>query len=296
MRTLSKYSNYWAIIIILLQTFFILMVNHYVYIEKSFYALERLLPYIDIIIAVLTVLIILSIKKHEENTKKITEVSLLKEHLSNIETLLTLLQSQKHEHTRHIQTLQAMIYLGEIEAAESYLEELVEEYWYLQDTIQVGHPALTALLNTKQQVGESKGIEFAFNVKCDLSRLHVNSWELCSILGNLIDNALEAVLPLKGKKRVSVEIKKENGYINFYVSNSGVTISEKNSTKIFNAGYTTKLSEARGYGLHLVKKLVSKYNGNIKVILKEKTTFIVSIPVKGDKGDKKAVLSSGASH
>ncbi len=289
---MNKRNNHWAILIVLLQTFIVTILNHYVYVERNFFALEELLPYVDVIVVVLTILIILSIRKHEEDTKKYTEISLLKEHLKNVEELLTLLKSQKHEHTRHIQTLQSMLYLNEVSAAKHYLEELTEEYWYLQEIIQVGHPALTVLLNTKQKVAESKGIDFAFSVKCDLSTIHVNSWELSSILGNLVDNALEAVLQLKGMKRVAVEVKKENGFFNFYVINSGAMLSKKDVAKIFEAGYTTKQSEARGYGLHLVKKLVSKYDGQVRVILKEKTTFIVSIPVRGEGNVQKALVSS----
>jgi len=68
-----------------------------------------------------------------------------------------------------------------------------------------------------------------------------------------------------------------------YVYNTGPKISAKIKQRLFTAGYTTKESAARGYGLYLVKKLVDKYGGKIEVISRERTTFIVYLPDR-DRG------------
>lgn len=280
-------GNYLLIIItILVQTIFILIMNHLIYISEDINFLKNFLPLTTCIVVILSGLVVFSIKGIEENAKKIYEVKILKSHLQQIENLLKVLQTQKHEHTRHIQTIQAMIYLDEAKKAKEYIDGIVDNYWHMEDIVYVGNPALTGLINTKRRVAESKGIEFAFAVKCDVNKMGVDPWDLCSILGNLIDNAIEAVIQQDDNRRVSVEIKQGNGCYVMYVNNSGPKIVEKDN--IFKAGYTTKGSEARGYGLYLVAKLVEKYGGNIDIISDKKTSFIVYIPdkdaVKDDKG------------
>ncbi|WP_207640980.1 sensor histidine kinase [Desulfofalx alkaliphila] len=248
--------------------------------------LKSFLPLINIVVVILSGLVVFSIKGIEENAKKVLEVRLLKTHLQQIENLLKVLQTQKHEHTRHIQTIQAMLYLDEERKAREYIDGIVDNYWHTDDIVYIGNPAFTALINTKRKVAESKGIDFAVAVKCDINKISVEPWDLCSIMGNLIDNAIEATIQDNNNQRVSVEIKYENNSFVIYVHNSGPRIQDKEN--IFKAGYTTKGSEARGYGLYLVAKLVKKYNGNIEVISDKKTSFIVCIPdkdaVANDKG------------
>ena len=103
---------------------------------------------------------------------------LLKEHLNNIEDLVNSFNSQRHEHTRHIQTVQAMLYLDEVEQARDYLDGVAEQYWEIQDLVFVGNPALTALVNSKRKLAETKNINFDFAVKCT-SRKWPFSLDLC---------------------------------------------------------------------------------------------------------------------
>ena len=133
----------------------------------------------------------------------------------------------------------------------------------------IDHPAIAALINSKSSVAQINNIDFAVAVKCDLSDINVPVWDLCSMLGNLLDNA-----------RVGVEFKYENGLYTIYIINNGSCITEP--SRIFEAGYTTKGSEGRGYGLYIVNKLINKYQGEIEIINKPKTTIILKIPGVGD--------------
>lgn len=273
-------ENIFIVLTVLLQTFLLVVINHYIYILDNPEALKILLPFINLIMISLVIFLLVLIKRLETNAKKKLEMNLLRDHLKQIENLLSSMQSQKHDHTKHIQTLQAMIHLGEIEAAENYIEGIAETYWYMQDIINVGHPALTALLNSKRKVAEIRKIEFDFCVKCDISQIHITSWDLCSIIGNLVDNAFEAVTENKDHKRVGMELKLEDNNYVIYVYNNGPKLSSKERRRIFEPGFTTKDSMGRGYGLYLVQKLVENYHGSIQVFSNDKTTFIVTIPPK----------------
>jgi sensor histidine kinase regulating citrate/malate metabolism len=261
---------------ILVETMVILIINLQIYVSEDINTFKNFLPFLNILILALSLLVIFSIKGIENNAKKDYEVKILKSHLQQIENLLKVLQTQKHEHTRHIQTIQAMIHLDEVQKAKEYIEGIVDNYWHMGDLVYVGNPALTGLINSKRGVAESKGIEFAIAVKCDISKIGIEPWDLCSIMGNLIDNAIEATIQGDNNRRIAIELKYENLYYVIYVYNSGPKVEDPVS--IFKAGYTTKGSEARGYGLYLVNKLVEKYNGYIEIFSETKTSFVVHIP------------------
>ncbi|TEB05793.1 Sensor histidine kinase CitA [Pelotomaculum schinkii] len=266
---------------ILLEAWFIVMINQQIYLANGIDDLKGFLPFVNLVVLALSVLAVFSIKRLEEGTRKLIELNLLKTHLLHVEDILSASQAQKHEHSRHIQTIQAMLYLEETDQAQEYIEGIAESYRHTEGLIHVGHPALTALFNSKQKVAEAKKIGFAFAVKCDVANINISPWDLCSILGNLLDNALEAALQDPFNRRVAVEIKYENANYVIYVYNTGSKISEEARRRLFKEGYTTKGSKARGYGLYLVKKLVDKYGGKIDVISGERTTFIVHLPDRG---------------
>ncbi|MDF9409470.1 ATP-binding protein [Pelotomaculum isophthalicicum JI] len=283
------YKNGRSVIIstILLNTLFNVLINQEIYLSKDIHDLKAFLPFINLAVLLLSGLVVFSIKSLEENTKKIVELNLLKTHLSQVENLINTLQVQKHEHSRHIQTLQAMLHLDEADKAIEYIEGIAENYRHSEEIVYVGHPALTALLNGKRKVAEAMKIDFAFSVKCDIADINIPPWDLCSILGNLLDNAFDAVLQANIDRRVAIEIKHEDLNYVMYVYNTGPKIPEAVRQRLFIAGFTTKKSEARGYGLYLVKKLVDRYGGRIDVVSEERTTFIVYLPDRGRKVDDK---------
>ncbi|NLC07517.1 MAG: GHKL domain-containing protein [Syntrophomonadaceae bacterium] len=273
-----KDNNLLMISTILIETLFIVLMNQQIYLAHDITNLKVLLPLANVLVVFMGGLALFSIKGIERNVKKRVEVNLLKAHLQQVEGLLNSLQSQKHEHARHIQVIQAMLYLEEIDKAKEYIDGIAQAYQPSDGIIHVGHPALTALLNSKCKVAETKGIDFAFSVKCNPLNIKMHPWDLCSILGNLLDNAMEAAVQNTGNRRVALEIKYEDNQYVMYIYNNGPAITAKERKRLFEPGFTTKNSEARGYGLYLVKKLVDRYGGNIEVKSGERTSFIVHLP------------------
>lgn len=272
---------------ILVQTLLIVIVNQQIRVVGDMNILKQYLPFIDLLVVVLGIFSVLSISEIKKNAFKAAEVNLMKNHLGQVEKLVELLQESRHEYARHIQAIQSMLNLGKVDKAVEYIEGITERYWPYDEMVYVGHPALTALLNSKKKAAELKGIEFAFCSKCDLKNIPVKPWDLCSMAGNLLDNALEAVLHNKSIKRVGFEIKYEDGNYVIYVHNNGPRIPDRLKEEIFKPGFTTKGSCARGYGLYLVKNLVEEYGGNIEVISGDKTTFIIYLPDRSEiKNDK----------
>ncbi len=279
---LSKDINIFTITTILVQSLLIVILNQIIFVSDDLITLKKLAPLVNLIVLILTILVLHSIKEIEGNAKKTIEMELLKTHLKQIEDLITTLQIQKHEYARHVQTIQAMLYMDELDSVRNYIDGISKNYRHTEDMVHVENPALAVLLNSKKKVAESYDISFDFAIKCNITKLNIPSWDLCSIIGNLLDNAFEAANQNKDVKKgnVGLEIKLEGKKYKIYVYNNGSRILSREQDLIFKEGYTTKDSKARGYGLYIVKTLVDQYEGEIKIKSGKKTTFTVSFPIE----------------
>jgi len=141
-------------------------------------------------------------------------------------------------------------------------------------------------------LAETKNINFDFAVKCDVNEMAIPPWDLCSIIGNLIDNALEASLKGPQPRRVSLEIKHEASYFGIYVYNSGAKIPKQQERLLFTPGFSTSGSPGRGFGLYIVKRLVDKYGGTIRIVTQPRTTFIISFPDRRRSYDQASFLEN----
>lgn len=108
--------------------------------------------------------------------------------------------------------------------------------------------------------------------------MKVEPWDLCSIIGNLLDNAIESALQDKVHSWIEVEFEYQDGMFVFSISNNGATINNEDKERIFEAGFTTRDSIGRGYGLFIVKNLVEGYGGEIALFSDEQTTIMVKLP------------------
>ena len=260
---------------LLVQSLIILTVNHGILSAQELSTLKGLLPWVNLIVVAVFILTVLSIKQLEKDIENRTKIKMLRQHLTEIESLNLLLRSQKHEYSRHLQYLQSLAYLGKHDDLTEYISAVAKDYRCTEMMINTGHPAITILINTRRNTAEARGIDFAVAVKSDFSKLNIPPWDLNSILGNLIENAIDAAV-YDEHPRVAIELSRQNGRYVIYISNNGTAILDQD--KIYEPGYTTKGSLGRGYGLFLVKQLVEQYGGTIAVTCNQKTHVTITIP------------------
>ncbi|MDD4550179.1 MAG: ATP-binding protein [Syntrophomonadaceae bacterium] len=253
--------------------------------------LKRFIPWVNLFVLVLAILNIVSLKQMEHTVENRVREKLLIDHVRDVESLNNTLQMRQHEYARHLQTIQAMVYLGRQNELKDYIDGVTKDYRQSADMIYTGHPAVTALLNSKSIVAQSQNIEFAAAIKCDLSSINITPWDLNSILGNLIDNAFEAAI-YDEHPRVAVEFKFEDGEYLIYVRNNGKKISDSNL--VFEPGFSTKDIRARGYGLYAVKQIVQAYGGHINVYCKNHTAITIKIPSGGAINDNCIIQAPGS--
>lgn len=270
---------------LLVQCLAVITINHSILSAQELSTLKALLPWVNLIVVVILILTVLSIKQLEKDIENRTVIKMLRQHITEIESLNLLLRAQKHEYSRHLQYLQSLVHLDKQDDLKEYINVIAKDYRGTEMLINAGHPALTTLINTKKDTAKAQGVDFAVAIKSDFSKLNIPPWDLNSMLGNLIESAMEAAVYDK-HPRVAVELNHQNGQYVIYIANNGSTIIDKE--KIFEPGYTTKGSLSRGYGLFLVKQLAEQYGGNITVISNRKTHVTVQIPDgEGGLGDDK---------
>lgn len=275
-------SNFALIIIVLLHMLFLAFFNlsHYLYeIDILFNAL----PFINLFIVTSLILSILLIKRlflmaEGEATMKIQE-----QHFKNVDDLFNSYRAIRHDFNNHIQAVYGMIAASGNSEATTYLDSILDEYDELNELMRLKHSALAALLKAKIALTTSKGINFHCSVHTSLENIKIKPHELVNIVGNLIDNAIDAVEDLEAENRyISLQIMYIEGYFSLMISNFGV-IEKHLLQKIFKETFTTKdISQHSGLGLSTVKKLVTKNKGEIRVKSSPETgtVFTVMLPAK----------------
>jgi sensor histidine kinase regulating citrate/malate metabolism len=241
----------------------------------------RNLPFFIIYLLASLVLYFYIIKTTESFTRKEIEYKSIKAHWKEIEELLNTLNGQRHQYSKHIQTIQALLYTEEYDELKEYINGIAGEYRATGEMLRLGNMALNAVVNVKRELMARNNIAFKAEVLAKVNDTGISSWDLSTVIGNILDNAIEAVLEKPDDRQIYFETDYKKGYFIFRISNNGNRIDENDLGKIFQPGYSTREHETRGYGLYVVKKILDKCGGWIKVqSSQELTTFTVYLPGK----------------
>lgn len=202
--------------------------------------------------------------------------------IKELESLNTSLRAQRHDYLNHFQVVYGLMELEEYEEAKKYLSPVFKEILKLGKALKTSKPAVNALLQAKLSEAEQKHIDLYLEVRSDLSKLSMESWNLCKILANILDNAMRAVEEKpEGEKRIEVVISEDVEEYTFLIRNNGPQIPEDIKKEMFKQGVTTKKENGHGLGLYIVHKIAEENNGNVEVeSTKDWTAFTVRIAKK----------------
>lgn len=182
---------------------------------------------------------------------------LIEKHCEEVQNMYQQVRGWRHDYKHHIQTMKAHLAMKQYEELDTYLSELDTDLTTVDTVIKTGNVRIDAVLNSKLAVAKRKGIRV--NAKAIVPKdLAVSEVDLCIIIGNLLDNAMEACEkePEEEKRfiRVYIDILKAQLYI--YVANSMT-----NDIKKLGKNYLTTKSAGHGFGLMRVDRVVARYNG-----------------------------------
>jgi sensor histidine kinase regulating citrate/malate metabolism len=208
-----------------------------------------------------------------------TRLQELSGELENNAVLTDALRAQTHEFGNRLHTIIALIELGRTaEAVELAGAEVGVAQRLADSMVEVAdEPILTALLLGKSAQARERGVRFDVSVTGALDRTGIPTRDLITIVGNLVDNALDAVARADGA-RVAVAVDGRPDALVLTVSDSGTGPDAGALHDLFELGATTKRSDGRprGVGLALVRQCVTRLGGAITV---EGSAFRVELPV-----------------
>lgn len=199
-----------------------------------------------------------------------TEIENLTNTLSEVREYSENLRAQTHEFTNMLYVLSGLLQLGKIEEAVSMIHQETEKHQNQNRILfeQIDDPKVQAILIGKIGKASEKKIQFHIDQESSLQTLpsFMETMQLATILGNLIDNAFEAVQEKKEEERLVTFFTTDLGEdIIFEVCDNGDGIAESDMKHLFDLGFSTKQKGDRGYGLTNVKKTVRDLNGSIVV-------------------------------
>lgn len=184
---------------------------------------------------------------------------LIEIHYAEVENMYRQIRGWRHDYRNHIQVLKSYLAMGDVEAASRYLDALSEDLNTVDPALKTGNKMTDIILNSKISLARSKQIrvEADAHVPVALSTAEI---DLCIIIGNLFDNAIEACMGLPEQERmirVYMEMKSTQLYMSF--TNSTALKKQKKENGRF---FSTK-GQGHGYGLVRIDTIVGRYHGYI---------------------------------
>lgn len=194
------------------------------------------------------------------------------------------LRAQTHEFTNKLYIISGLLQLGHYDEAIAMLQSEIDINEQNNRLVfeHIKDPKVQALILGKIGKASEKKIKFFIDENSSLNLLpeHIKTTELSVIIGNIVDNAIEAAgSQYAEKKQVDFFALDIGDDIIFEVTDTGRGIPEEEIDEIFELGYSTKNEKGRGYGLYNVKKMIEELNGTIEISSnKTGTTFTVYLP------------------
>ena len=182
---------------------------------------------------------------------------LIETHFHEVENMYRQMRIWRHDYHNHIQTMKAYAAEGNMEAITSYLDALDTDLTTVDMVIKTGNPMTDAILNSKISLARSRHIT-VFADACIPFSLKIPELDLCAIIGNLFDNAIEASMDLPEEKRlirVYMELKNTQLYLSFTNFTAGKKL------KKYGGRFLTTKGENRGLGLVRIDNIVERLDG-----------------------------------
>lgn len=182
--------------------------------------------------------------------------ALMEQHYTEVENIYSIMRRWKHNWHNQIQVLSAYLESGEYDRAKTYLEDIHQAIQQIDTVVKTGNTLVDAVLNSKVSLMKSHKIIVEIDVKVPAT-LSIPDVDLCFIIGNLLDNAMEACVSLSSETRfvhIYIRVKGLQLYMSF--TNS----AGKKQEKVGNIFISTK-GKSHGLGLASVDALVKKNGG-----------------------------------
>lgn len=212
----------------------------------------------------------------------LTEVRKMAEEITGIKKMAWSLRAQNHEFMNKLHVISGLIQLDEYDEAVKFINVVASSKKNIVTIIsdKIKDVATAALILSKYSKCEEARINLIIDENSIVNKLpeYMTSEELVSIIGNLIENSIDAVKN-DGTGEIYVKICEEKNEMNISVKDNGTGIPEDIRNSIYEMGVTSK-DGSRGFGMYVIKKIIDEAKGNINFKIDNGTEWKVSIPME----------------
>ena len=182
---------------------------------------------------------------------------LIETHYREVENMYRQIRGWRHDYRNHIQMMKVLAASGDMDALRAYLDELDTDLNTVDTVVKTGNPMADAILNSKISLARSRNIPTQVDAHIPV-KLKMSELDLCCIIGNLFDNAMEASMALPEEKRL-IRVYMDMKGTQLYISFTNFTAAKKLSK--VGKGFKTSKGEGHGFGLVRMDDIVSRYDG-----------------------------------
>lgn len=182
---------------------------------------------------------------------------LIETHYREVENMYRQIRGWRHDYRNHIQMMKVLAANGDMDALKAYLDELDTDLNTVDTVVKTGNPMADAILNSKISLACSRNIPTQVDAHIPV-KLKMSELDLCCIIGNLFDNAMEASMALPEEKRM-IRVYMDMKGTQLYISFTNFTAAKK-LDKV-GKGFKTSKGEGHGFGLVRIDDIVSRYDG-----------------------------------
>lgn len=182
---------------------------------------------------------------------------LIDTHYREVDNMYRQIRGWRHDYRNHIQAMKALAASGDMDAIRDYLEQLDTDLQTVDTAVKTGNPMADAIINSKISLAKSRQIPVKIDAHIPV-KLKTSELDLCCILGNLFDNAMEASMQLPEEQRL-IRVYMDMKNTQLYISLTNFTAGKK-LPKIGGRFRSTK-GEGRGLGLVRIDNIVERLDG-----------------------------------
>ena len=182
---------------------------------------------------------------------------LIETHYREVDNMYWQIRGWRHDYRNHIQTMKAYAAAEDWQAIRRYLDELDTDLNTVDTVIKTGNPMTDAILNSKISLAKSRGIAVTADAHIPV-KLKISEIDLCCIIGNLFDNAIEASAKLPENQRmirVYMDMKNTQLYISFTNFTAGGKLNKEGGL------FRSTKGEGHGFGLVRIDAIVERLGG-----------------------------------
>ncbi|MCT4605130.1 MAG: sensor histidine kinase [Marinisporobacter sp.] len=212
----------------------------------------------------------------------LTEVKEMAEELTGIKKMTYALRAQNHEFMNKLHTISGLIQLEAYDEAVDYIELISEQRQEISEILnyKIKNPHVAAILLAKYNKATEAKISLEIDPDSNLDNIPKGIMvdEICSVIGNLIENAIDELVKIENGV-IRVRLNSDDKGLKIWIEDNGLGIDESIRNKIFEKGITTKNGN-RGIGLSIVKRIIDSAGGTIEIIEKNGVVWDIYIPME----------------